>query len=182
MRYVPHEYQEYAKEFIISHKVSALFLDCGLGKTVITLTAIWELLFDYFDIRKILIIAPLRVCYLTWPSELEKWEHLSGMGMSAVLGSEKERIAALGRKAQVYVINRENVEWLVENHKWDFDMVVIDELSSFKNHQTKRFKALMKVRPSVKRIVGLTGTPSSNGLIDLFAEFKLLDCGCRTAN
>ena len=99
MRYVPHEYQEYAKEFIVSHKVSALFLDCGLGKTVITLTAIWELLFDYFDIRKILIIAPLRVCYLTWPSELEKWDHLSGVGMSAVLGSEKERIAALGRKA-----------------------------------------------------------------------------------
>ena len=162
MRYVPHEYQEYAKEFIISHKVSALFLDCGLGKTVITLTAIWELLFDYFDICKILIIAPLRVCYLTWPSELEKWEHLSGIGMSAVLGSEKERIAALGRRAQVYVINRENVEWLVENHKWDFDMVVIDELSSFKSHKAKRFKALKKVRPMVRRIVGLTGTPAPN--------------------
>ena len=179
MRYVPHEYQEYAKEFIISHKVSALFLDCGLGKTVITLTAIWELLFDYFDIRKILIIAPLRVCYLTWPSELEKWEHLSGMGMSAVLGSEKERIAALGRKAQVYVINRENVEWLVENHKWDFDMVVIDELSSFKSHKAKRFKALKKVRPMVRRIVGLTGTPAPNGLIDLWAEIGILDMGQR---
>ena len=179
MRYVPHEYQEYAKEFIISHKVSALFLDCGLGKTVITLSAIWELLFDYFDIRKILIIAPLRVCYLTWPSELEKWEHLSGIGMSAVLGSEKERIAALGRKAQVYVINRENVEWLVENHTWDFDMVVIDELSSFKSHKAKRFKALKKVRPMVRRIVGLTGTPSSNGLMDLWAEFRLLDMGER---
>jgi len=176
MRYVPHEYQEYAKEFIVSHKVSALFLDCGLGKTVITLTAIWELLFDYFDIRKILIIAPLRVCYLTWPSELEKWEHLSGIGMSAVLGSEKERIAALGRKAQVYVINRENVEWLVENHKWDFDMVVIDELSSFKSHKAKRFKALKKVRPM---IVGLTGTPAPNGLIDLWAEIGILDMGQR---
>ena len=179
MRYVPHEYQEYAKEFIISHKVSALFLDCGLGKTVITLTAIWELLFDYFDICKILIIAPLRVCYLTWPSELEKWEHLSGIGMSAVLGSEKERIAALGRRAQVYVINRENVEWLVENHKWDFDMVVIDELSSFKFHKAKRFKALKKVRPMVRRIVGLTGTPAPNGLIDLWAEIGILDMGQR---
>ena len=179
MRYVPHEYQEYAKEFIISHKVSALFLDCGLGKTVITLTAIWELLYDYFDIRKILIIAPLRVCYLTWPSELEKWEHLSGIGMSAVLGSEKERIAALGRRAQVYVINRENVEWLVENHKWDFDMVVIDELSSFKSHKAKRFKALKKVRPMVRRIVGLTGTPAPNGLIDLWAEIGILDMGQR---
>ena len=179
MRYVPHEYQEYAKEFIISHKVSALFLDCGLGKTVITLTAIWELLYDYFDIRKILIIAPLRVCYLTWPSELEKWEHLSGIGMSAVLGSERERLSALGRRAQVYVINRENVEWLVENHKWDFDMVVIDELSSFKSHKAKRFKALKKVRPLVRRIVGLTGTPAPNGLIDLWAEIGILDMGQR---
>ena len=179
MRYVPHEYQEYAKEFIISHKVSALFLDCGLGKTVITLTAIWELLFDYFDIRKILIIAPLRVCYLTWPAELEKWEHLSGIGMSAVLGSERERLTALDKKAQVYVINRENVEWLVENHKWDFDMVVIDELSSFKSHKAKRFKALKKVRPMVRRIVGLTGTPAPNGLIDLWAEIGILDMGQR---
>ncbi|NBI93228.1 DEAD/DEAH box helicase, partial [Lachnospiraceae bacterium] len=179
MRYVPHEYQEYAKEFIISHKVSALFLDCGLGKTVITLTAIWELLYDYFDIRKILIIAPLRVCYLTWPSELEKWEHLSGIGMSAVLGSERERLSALDKNAQVYVINRENVEWLVENHTWDFDMVVIDELSSFKSHKAKRFKALKKVRPMVRRIVGLTGTPAPNGLIDLWAEIGILDMGQR---
>ena len=172
MRYVPHEYQEYAKEFIVSHKVSALFLDCGLGKTVITLSAIWELLFDYFDIRKILIIGPLRVSRDTWPAELEKWDHLSGVGMSVALGSEKERLSALGRKAQVYVINRENVEWLVENHKWDFDMVVIDELSSFKSHKAKRFKALKKVRPMVRRIVGLTGTPAPNGLIDLWAEIR----------
>ena len=181
MRYVPHEYQEYAKEFIISHKVSALFLDCGLGKTVITLTAIWELLFDYFDIRKILIIAPLRVCYLTWPSELEKWEHLSGIGMSAVLGSEKERIAALGRKAQVYVINRENVEWLVDYYKqvWPFDMVVLDESTSFKNPQSKRFKAMRRVRRFIKRMVLLTGTPSSKGLIDLWAQVYLLDGGER---
>ena len=177
MRYMPHEYQEYAKEFIINHKVSALFLDCGLGKTVITLTAIWELVLDYFDIRRILVIAPLRVARDTWPAELEKWEHLSGIGMSAVLGSERERLSALGRRAQVYVINRENVEWLVENHKWDFDMVVIDELSSFKSHKAKRFKALKKVRPMVRRIVGLTGTPAPNGLIDLWAEIGILDMG-----
>ena len=179
MRYVPHEDQEYAKEFIISHKVSALFLDCGLGKTVITLTAIWELALDYFDICKILVIAPLRVARDTWPAELEKWDHLSGVGMSAVLGSERERLLALDKRAQVYVINRENVEWLVENHKWDFDMVVIDELSSFKSHKAKRFKALKKVRPMVKRIVGLTGTHSPNGLIDLWAEIGILDMGQR---
>ena len=179
MRYVPHEYQEYAKEFIVSHKVSALFLDCGLGKTVITLTAIWELALDYFDICKILVIAPLRVARDTWPAELEKWDHLSGVGMSAVLGSERERLSALDKKAQVYVINRENVEWLVENHKWDFDMVVIDELSSFKSHKAKRFKALKKVRPMVRRIVGLTGTPAPNGLIDLWAEIGILDMGQR---
>lgn len=179
MRYVPHEYQEYAKEFIVSHKVSALFLDCGLGKTVITLTAIWELALDYFDICKILVIAPLRVARDTWPAELEKWDHLSGVGMSAVLGSERERLSALDKKAQVYVINRENVEWLVENHKWDFDMVVIDELSSFKSHKAKRFKALKKVRPMVRRIVGLTGAPAPNGLIDLWAEIGILDMGQR---
>ena len=179
MRYVPHEYQEYAKEFIISRNVSALFLDCGLGKTVVTLTAVWELLFDYFDIRKVLVIAPLRVARDTWGGELEKWEHLSGIGMSKVLGSEKERLAALDRKAQVYVINRENMEWLVDACRWDFDMVVIDELSSFKSHKAKRFKALKKVRPKVKRIVGLTGTPAPNGMIDLWAEIGILDMGQR---
>ncbi|EOS76665.1 hypothetical protein C817_04114 [Dorea sp. 5-2] len=179
MRYVPHEYQEYAKEFIIRERVSALFLDCGLGKTVITLTAVWELLFDYFDVRKVLVVAPLRVARDTWGGELEKWEHLSGIGMSKVLGPEKERLAALEREAQVYVINRENVEWLVDSGRWDFDMVVIDELSSFKSHRAKRFKALKKVRPRVRRIVGLTGTPAPNGLIDLWAEIGLLDMGQR---
>ena len=179
MRYVPHEYQEYAKEFIIREKVGALFLDCGLGKTVITLTAVWELLFDYFDIRKVLVIAPLRVARDTWGGELEKWEHLSGIGLSKVLGSEKQRLAALEREAQVYVINRENVEWLVDSCRWDFDMVVIDELSSFKSHRAKRFKALKRVRPKVRRIVGLTGTPAPNGLIDLWAEIGLLDMGQR---
>lgn len=179
MRYVPHEYQEYAKEFIIREKVSALFLDCGLGKTVITLTAVWELLFDYFDIRKVLVIAPLRVARDTWGGELEKWEHLSGIRLSKVLGPEKERLAALEREAQVYVINRENVEWLVDSCRWDFDMVVIDELSSFKNHQSQRFRFLRKIRPFVKRFVGLTGTPTSNGLMDLWAEIGILDGGQR---
>ena len=161
MKYVPHEYQEYAKEFIVNQNISALFLDCGLGKTVITLTAIWELMLDYFEVRKVLVIAPLRVARDTWPAELHKWEHLKGIEMS------------------VYVINRENVEWLAGYGKWDFDMVVIDELSSFKSHKTKRFKALKKVRPMVKRIVGLTGTPAPNGLIDLWAEIGLLDMGQR---
>lgn len=179
MKYVPHEYQEYAKEFVVGRKVSALFLDCGLGKTVITLTAIWELLLDYFEIRRVLVIAPLRVSRDTWKGELEKWDHLLGIEMSLVLGSEKERRAALNRRANVYVINRENVEWLVENYRWDFDMVVIDELSSFKSHKAKRFKALKKVRPMVKRMVGLTGTPAPNGLIDLWAEIGILDMGQR---
>lgn len=179
MKYVPHEYQEYAKEFIVGRKVSALFLDCGLGKTVITLTAIWELLLDYFEIRRVLVIAPLRVSRDTWSGELKKWDHLSGIVMSLVLGSEKERRAALNRRANVFVINRENVEWLVENYRWDFDMVVIDELSSFKSHKVKRFKALKKVRPMVKRMVGLTGTPAPNGLIDLWAEIGILDMGQR---
>ena len=179
MRYEPHEYQEYAKEFVVKQNVSALFLDCGLGKTVITLTAIWELLLDYFEVRKVLVIAPLRVARDTWPAELHKWEHLKGIEMSAVLGSEWERITALNRRADVYVINRENVEWLAGYGKWDFDMVVIDELSSFKSHKAKRFKALKRVRPMVKRIVGLTGTPAPNGLIDLWAEIGILDMGQR---
>lgn len=179
MKYEPHEYQEYAKEFVVKQNVSALFLDCGLGKTVITLTAIWELLLDYFEVQKVLIIAPCRVCRDTWPSELQKWNHLKGIEMSTVLGSEKDRVTALNRRANVYVINRENVEWLVGHCRWDFDMVVIDELSSFKSHKAKRFKALKRVRPMVRRIVGLTGTPAPNGLIDLWAEIGLLDMGQR---
>lgn len=175
MKYVPYEYQEYAKEFIVGQKISALFLDCGLGKTVITLTAIWELLLDYFEIRRVLVIAPLRVARDTWSGELRKWDHLSGIEMSLVLGSEKERRTALNKRANVYVINRENVEWLVENYRWDFDMVVLDELSSFKSHKAKRFKALKKVRSMVGWIVGLTGTPAPNGLIDLWAEIGILD-------
>ena len=181
MRYEPHEYQVYAAEYIKSHEVSAVLLECGLGKTAITLTAIDGLMFDSFDIRKVLVIAPVRVAKMSWPDEIEKWDHLHGLRFSVAVGTEAERIKALKEPADIYLINRENVQWLVEKSgiPFDFDMVVVDELSSFKNHQAKRFKALMKVRPKVKRIVGLTGTPSSNGLMDLFAEYKLLDMGER---
>ena len=173
-----HDYQEYAVEFIKEHPIAALLLDMGLGKTVTTLTALNDLMHDSFEVSKVLIIAPLRVARDTWSAEIEKWDHLD-LTYSVAVGSVEERIKALGRKADIYIINRENVEWLTEHYNFDFDMLVIDELSSFKNHQTKRFKALMKVRPRVKRVVGLTGTPASNGLMDLFAEFKLLDMGQR---
>ena len=181
MRYEPHEYQRYATEYIETHPIAAVLLDMGLGKTSITLTALSSLLFDRFLIRRVLVIAPLRVARDTWPAELEKWEHLNGLRNSVAVGTEAERLAALKRQADIYIINRENVQWLIEESgiPFDFDMVVVDELSSFKNHQAKRFRALMKVRPRVERIVGLTGTPSSNGLMDLWAEFRLLDKGER---
>lgn len=179
MKYVPHDYQKYAEEFIINNSACALMLDMGLGKTVITLTAIWLLLFDYFEFSKVLVIAPLRVAQDTWSKECEKWDHLNGLRISKVLGTEKERKAALYREADIYVINRENVEWLCENYKFDFDMVVIDELSSFKSPSAKRFKALRKVRPTVKRIVGLTGTPAPNSLLDLWSQINLIDMGQR---
>ncbi|GLC79305.1 SNF2-related protein [Lacrimispora brassicae] len=179
MRYCPHKYQENAKAFIINNPVSALFLDCGLGKTVITLTAVWELLLDYFQIRRVLVIAPLRVARDTWTGECSKWDHLDGIVISRILGNERERRAALRKPANVYVINRENIEWLVEKCQWDFDMVVIDELSSFKSHRAKRFKALRRVRPKAGRVIGLTGTPAPNGLIDLWAEIGILDMGER---
>lgn len=181
MRYEPHEYQRYAAEYIETHPVAAVLLDMGLGKTSITLTAVNDLLFDSFEIRKVIVIAPLRVARNTWSAEIEKWEHLSTLIYSVAVGTEAERLAALRKQADIYIINRENVQWLITESgvPFDYDMVVVDELSSFKNHQTKRFKALMKVRPKVKRIVGLTGTPSSNGLMDLWAEFKLLDMGQR---
>lgn len=181
MKYEPHEYQQYATEYIETHPVAAVLLDMGLGKTSITLTALYNLLFDSFEIRKVIVIAPLRVARNTWSAEIEKWEHLSTLVYSVAVGTEAERMAALQRQADIYIINRENVQWLITESgvPFDYDMVVVDELSSFKNHQTKRFKALMKVRPKVKRIVGLTGTPSSNGLMDLWAEFRLLDMGKR---
>lgn len=181
MKYNPHNYQEYAKDFIDKNPVSCLLLDMGLGKTAITLTALSDLLFDSFEAHKVLVIAPLRVARDTWPDELDKWEHLSDLQFSVVVGTEAERKTALWAKADIYIINRENVQWLIEESgiSFEFDTLVVDELSSFKNHQTKRFRSLMKVRPKVKRIIGLTGTPSSNGLMDLWAEYRLLDMGQR---
>ncbi len=179
MIYTPHEYQKYATSFILKNPVAAIFLDCGLGKTVITLTAIESLLHDSFEVSRVLIIAPLRVARDTWPAEIKKWKHLSNLTYATACGNTAKRIAALRQKAEVTIINRENVDWLVKNNTFDFDMVVIDELSSFKSHQARRFKALMRVRPTIKRVVGLTGTPSSNGLMDLWAEFRLLDMGKR---
>lgn len=174
-----HEYQNYCTEKIIDNPIFALLLDMGLGKSIITLTAIVELMYDYFEVSKVLIIAPLRVARDTWSKECEKWEHLKGLRISKILGTEKERRAAVLRKADIYIINRENVEWLCQNYKFDFDMLVIDELSSFKSHQSKRFKALRKARPNVKKIVGLTGTPAPNSLMDLWSQINLLDMGER---
>lgn len=181
MKYAPHDYQRYATDFIINNPISAVLLEMGLGKSVISLSAINELMLDYFDVSRTLVIAPLRVAISTWPEEIKKWDHLKYLSYSVVTGSEKERLDALKKPAHIYVINRENVDWLItkSGFKWFFDMVVIDELSSFKSYQAKRFKSLLKARPKVKRIVGLTGTPSSNGLMDLWAEFRLLDMGER---
>ena len=181
MQYRPHEYQNYATNFILEHPIAAVLLEMGLGKSVITLTAIYELMLNRFEVNKVLVIAPLRVARDTWPSEIDKWEHLKGLTYSVVIGTEAERLRALRTPAHVYLINRENIDWLITKSgiPFDFDMVVIDELSSFKSYSAKRFKSLLKVRPRVKRIVGLTGTPSGNGLMDLWAEFRVLDMGER---
>ncbi|WP_314353630.1 DEAD/DEAH box helicase [uncultured Granulicatella sp.] len=181
MQYVPHEYQSFATEFIVKNAISALFLEMGLGKSVTTLTAIDKLMYDHFEISRVLIIAPLRVAVSTWPSEIEKWNHLNRLSYSVVVGNEKERRQALRKKADIYIINRENIDWLVNKSGFylEFDMLVIDELSSFKSYSAKRFKSLLKIRPNFKRVVGLTGTPSSNGLMDLWAEFRILDLGER---
>ncbi|NSW93009.1 MAG: DEAD/DEAH box helicase, partial [Firmicutes bacterium] len=181
MIYTPHRYQEYATQHILDTHYTGLFLEMGLGKTVSTLTAIDLLLNDYFDTEKILVIAPLRVADDTWPREIEKWDHLKHLRISKVLGSATARRKALRAEADIYVINRENVEWLVREYgnMWPFGTVVIDELSSFKNHQSKRFRALRRVRPLMKRVIGLTGTPAPNGLIDLWPQVYLLDQGER---
>ena len=181
MNFNPHDYQKYAIEYIKSHPIAAVLLDMGLGKTVITLTAINDLLNDSFEVSKILIIAPLRVAKTTWSDEIKKWVHLHSLRYSVAVGTEKERLDALHMPADLYIINRENVQWLIEKSDvpFDFDMVVIYELSSFKNHQSKRFRSLLKVRPRVRRVVGLTGTPTTNGLMDLWAQFRLLDMGQR---
>ena len=181
MKYKPHNYQTYATRYIEEHPISAVLLDMGLGKTSITLTALNDLLFDSFEAHRVLVIGPLRVARDTWTAERDKWDHLQNLICSVAVGTEAERRAALLKPADIYIINRENVQWLIEDSgvPFDFDTVVVDELSSFKNYQSKRFRALMKVRPTVKRIIGLTGTPSANGLMDLWAEFRLLDMGAR---
>ena len=181
MNFSPHNYQSYAIDYIETHPVAAVLLDMGLGKTVISLTAIADLLFDSFEAHRILVVAPLRVARDTWPAEISKWQHLKHLTYAVAVGTVKERKAALSAGADITIINRENLGWLIDSsgHEFDYDMVIIDELSSFKNHKSKRFQSLMKVRPKIKRIIGLTGTPSSNGLMDLWAEFKLLDFGER---
>lgn len=180
MKYNPHKYQEYATNFILENPKCALLLDMGLGKSVSTLTALEGLLLDSFEIDNVLVIAPLRVADDTWPREIQKWDHLKHLKISKVLGSPRERIAALNTKANIYVINRENVVWLIEQYKkWPFKTVVIDELSSFKNSGSKRFRKLKTVSPLITRCIGLTGTPAPNSLIDLWSEFYLLDQGDR---
>lgn len=181
MKFKPYPYQRYCINRLLTSPILGLFLDMGLGKTVITLTAINDLKYNRFAINKVLVIAPKKVAESTWVNEAKKWDHLQLLRFSVVLGSEAKRIRALNTPADIYVINRENVPWLVEYYRnsWPFDMVVIDEFSSFKNHQAKRFKALSWVRPHIKRIVGLTGTPAPNGLLDLWAQVYLLDGGQR---
>lgn len=179
--YSPHVYQDHATKHIKENEISGLLLDMGLGKTISSLTAITDILFDRFEDYKILIIAPLRVARDTWSDEIEKWAHTRCLSISKILGPEKDRLAALNTKADIYIINRENVVWLVDYYKkkWPFDFVIIDELSSFKSPSAKRFKALKKVRPFMKKVVGLTGTPTPNGLLDLWAQVYLLDQGER---
>lgn len=177
MKYSEHPYQRYAREFIYEHDAAGLFLDMGLGKTVTTLTAIRDL--DW-DIQRVLVIAPKRPALDTWPEELEKWDHLQGLSYAVAVGSEKERKAAIARDAFITIINRENVVWLVnllKKKRWPYDCIVVDELSSFKNSKSQRFRALKRVRPYARRCIGLTGTPSANGLMDLWAEAYILDGG-----
>ena len=181
MEFKAHAYQQFAIDKLLELPAVGLFMDMGMGKTVCTLTALWVLRYDYFDISKVLVIAPLRVADTTWSDEMNKWDHLKGLRLSKVLGTEQQRLNALAVAADLYIINRENVSWLVEQYKkhWPFDMVVIDELSSFKSPKSNRFKDLRKVLPYIKRIVGLTGTPAPNSLMDLWPQLYLLDKGER---
>ena len=179
MKYIPHDYQDYATDFILSHPVAAILLQMGLGKSVITLTAIRKLL-DRGEITRVLVIAPLRVARDTWPEEIGKWDHLQGLTYSVAVGSAAERRTALSRDVQIHIINRENLCWMTESGMpIAYDMIVIDELSSFKSWQSKRFRAMLRLRPTAGRIVGLTGTPTGNGLMDLFGEYRVLDLGER---
>lgn len=166
-------------DFILEHERCALLLDMGLGKTISTLMAIEDLIYNRMEISKVLVIAPIRVAKSTWPSEIEKWDEIKHLRYSIVVGTPAQRQAALEADADIYIINRENIVWLVENHTWNYDMCVIDELSSFKNHQSKRFKALRKYIGRCGRVVGLTGTPAPNGLMDLWSQIYLLDQGER---
>ena len=181
MKYTPYPYQAFAEKFVLEHKAAGLFLDMGLGKTAITLSACEKLLRDYFETSKVLVIAPLLPARETWPDELAKWDQLDGLTYSLIIGTAQERIDALHTDADFYIVNRENVVWLVDYYKkkWPFDMVVIDELSSFKSSKAQRFRALRKVRKYIDRIVGLTGTPAPNGLLDLWSQVYLLDEGAR---
>lgn len=181
MKYKPHDYQSYCIQRIINDKAVGLFLDMGLGKTVITLTAVNDLKYNRFEIQRCLVIAPKKVAEATWSKEAEKWDHLKHLRISKILGTESKRIRAVNTPADVYVINRENVPWLVDHYRndWKFDMVVVDELSSFKSNKAKRFKCLTWVRPHIKKFVGLTGTPAPNGMMDLWAQVYLLDNGER---
>lgn len=181
MQFNPHSYQSYCIGRIVSDASLGLFLDMGLGKTAITLTAINELLYERLEVNRVLVIAPKKVAESTWSNEAKKWDHLQHIRVSRILGTVQQRIRALNTPADIYVINRENVPWLVEydSNNWRFDMVVIDELSSFKSNKAQRFKALCYVRQHIKRFVGLTGTPASNGLIDLWAQVYLIDGGER---
>ena len=181
MKFNPHDYQRYTIQFIIDHPESAIFLGMGMGKTISTLTAINDLIRNRFETQKVLVIAPIRVARDTWPEEIHKWDHLDGLTVSPIIGTAKQREAAANRRADIYTIGRENIPWLVKHHgnHWPYDMVIIDELSSFKNPQAKRFKALKKVRPKIHRIVGLTGTPAPNSLLDIWAPFRLIDNGQR---
>lgn len=179
MKYSPHDYQTYATGFVLEHPYCGLILDMGLGKSAITLTALWNLILDSFDLGRVLVVAPKRVAEDTWPKEIAKWDHLKGLTYSLVMGTEKQRREALRKRAFLYIINRENVAWLVEHCQWDFDGLVIDELSSFKSSKAQRFRALKKVRPLCRRVIGLTGTPAPNTLIDLWPQIYLLDMGRR---
>ena len=179
--YNPYPYQQYAQQAIIDNPAIGLFLDMGLGKTVITLTALQDLKFNRWAVNKVLIIAPKKVAEDTWQTEARKWQHLDRLRVVGVLGKATQRTAALASAADIYVINRENTQWLVEYYgrAWPFDTVVLDESSSFKNHQAKRFRALRTVRPRINRIIELTGTPNPHGLMDLWAQLYLLDGGQR---
>lgn len=181
MKFIPYDYQQYAIDYIIRNKESGIFLDMGLGKTVITLTAIEELMYNSFEVKRVLVVVPLRVARDTWSGECDKWDHLKHIKMSLILGDERERIRAINRNADIYVINRENLAWLIDHYgkSFPYDMVVLDELSSFKDPSSKRFRKMKSVRQFVKRIVGLTGTPAPNGLLDLWPQICLLDMGKR---